>query len=52
VPCASEKEALIGFVRFTTKVSSGSSLVSPAATTWIGLVVCPGVKVTVPLSDA
>src|SRR4051812_48932345 len=48
-PCAVPSSALVGFVRFTRNVSSGSDVVSPFTRTVIVCAVTPGAKVRVPL---
>ena len=44
--------ALVAPLRFTKKVSSGSSVVSPLTFTVAGWVVTPGTKVSVPPAAA
>jgi hypothetical protein len=50
MPCASAIVALEAFDRFTWKVSSPSTSVSPTTATGIVCVVTPGAKVSVPLA--
>jgi hypothetical protein len=49
-PCPSSIVAFVAFVRFTKKVSFGSSIMSPSTWTLIVCVVSPGANARVPSS--
>ena len=49
IPWALEIVALVGFDRFTKKVSFGSLIVSPLTTTVMVFEVSPALKFTVPV---
>ena len=48
-PCAVPMIAFVALLKLTTKVSSGSNVVSPFTVTLTGCVLTPGANVNVPL---